>query len=121
MRHNPSEDAPKNEHPTWKKGSEMGKLGGIFVAKQLAVCTTSLCRRALRTNETQMGSEPSFGAEIIPDLSADEVILLSGCLSPACKLQPESGLRNSLHGREMMWSLKECVDFGEVVFILFGF
>lgn len=41
-RHNPSEDALKNKHPTWKKGSEMGKLGGISVAKQPAVCTTRL-------------------------------------------------------------------------------
>lgn len=41
-RHNPSEDALKKKHLTWKKGSEMGKLGGIFVAKQPAVCTTRL-------------------------------------------------------------------------------
>lgn len=43
LRHKPGEDALKNEHPAWKKGSEMGKLGGILVAKQpKAVCTTRL-------------------------------------------------------------------------------
>ena len=41
-RHNPSEDALKNKHPAWKKGSEMGKLRGIFMAKQPAVCTMRL-------------------------------------------------------------------------------
>lgn len=42
LRYDPSEDAFKNKHPTWKKGSEMGKLRGISVAKQLAACTTHL-------------------------------------------------------------------------------
>ena len=55
--HNPKEDAPKNKHPTWKKGWETGKLRGILVAKQLAFCTTHLSlQRALKTNETQVGS-----------------------------------------------------------------
>lgn len=41
-RHNPSEDALKNKHSTWKKGSEMGKPGGIFMAKKPAVCIMCL-------------------------------------------------------------------------------
>lgn len=93
-------------------------------SNQLSAPCVSPCRRGLKMNETQAGfwavlrgwdcSRPVCS-------SAEEVVLLSGCLSPACKLQPKLLLRNTLNGGEMMWFLKECIDFGEVTFIFFDF
>lgn len=69
----------------------MGKLGNT--QGKAANCTTFLsCRRALKVNK-----------------------------NPAHKRQLKFGLRNSLNAGRGCDSYKECVDFGEVSFILFVF